>query len=154
MAIDVSKLRGNPDTSKSIFQKSRSISENAESPLDRPSSVRIGFDVGGGAAESIRKRQTLNNPPTPKKTIVNEVKSIEKDPIKVIDLGMYFDTLFESLTLLKESKDYSSVVRGMMTYYLAGNLDKYVIEGVSEDDKNEILGIIKEFEKSVKNSLR
>jgi hypothetical protein len=155
MTIDMSRLRGNPDTSKAIFKQVRSVTENLESPIGKPSSsIQIGN--GGGAAESMRKRQALQNPVvrSPAVLPVSETKGFEKDIIKRIDLGMYFDTLFESLTLLKETKDYSSVVRGMLTYYLAGNLDKYLIEGIQEEDKQEILGIIKDFEKTVRNSLR
>jgi hypothetical protein len=158
--MDVSKLRGNPDISKSIFKKVHSISENTDSPIGKPSSVVMGVDGGGGAYASIMKKRTppahtqfYKNDPKP---LVHEsgTSGFEKDTIKRIDLGMYFDTLFESLTLLKENKDYSTVVRGLLTYYLAGNLDRYVIEGVCEDDKQEIMGIIKEFERSVKNVLR
>jgi hypothetical protein len=140
-------MRGVPGISESIFKKAKQITEAKGIPNTKPI-----IPSGGGAYVSMMKR----NVPVVESTPVGDIPSsmTEVKTIKTVDVNKYFDSLFEGLALLKDSKDYSSVVRSLFTYYISGRLEGYLIEGISYEDKKEILGIIKDFENTVKSMIK
>lgn len=155
-------MRGTPDISKAIFNKVRAITEN-NNPIDKPSRPKITNE--GGAYNSINKRRLSydnngNIQSTPFGTKPSDFGGLPNKPAKTEPLlensnvAGYFDSLNESMALLKETKEYSSVVRGLLTYYLAGKLDKTIFEGLDMEDRMEIFGIIKDFESTVKVALK
>jgi hypothetical protein len=154
MAKDITKLRGQGTASKDIFQKVRQITEEkgTDAIYNRPSRIQ---EQGGGAFASMNKRKSTE---TLTENIIktNNINSggLEIETIKKVDLNKYLDTLYESLVILNETKDYSSVVRGLFTYYCSGKMNDYILEGVSLEDKQELLGIIEDFKQAVKNTLK
>ena len=133
---------------RAIFQKAKAITESRGESLPKSTPVAS----GGGAFASLQRRKREETLYEEKEFI--PAGMVEVKSIKSVDVNKYFDSLFESLALLKETKDYSSAVRSMFSYYVAGKLDGYVIEGLSSEDKNEILGIIREFESTIKGLLK
>ena len=140
--------RGNPELAKKIFQKSREISEN-RNPSPKP--YTPSFNGSGGAFSSMSNRSRVVESESPKSY---SGMPVEIETIKKVDISKYYDILFESLSLMSETKEYAGVVRNLLTFYLAGNLNDYVVEGIKSEDKKEILGIIEDFKMTIKNYLK
>jgi hypothetical protein len=145
---DLNGMRGNPELSKSIFNKIKKISESKgeDDNSYKPSKPRV--DNSGGAFNSIMKRRVVDKSESVYEDSSKKTVSIKKET----ELSEYFDSIYESIDLLEETKDYSGVVRGLFTYYLAGKLDSKVLEGISREDRREIIGIVRDFEDTLRNN--
>jgi hypothetical protein len=141
-------MRGNPNTSKDIFKSLKKGTGNESVPVRENSSMFGGYptDMGGGAFNSMRKKQRVS---TPENTPTKEIVKVIENP----KLTNYFDSINESLDLLHDTKDYSTVIRGLLTCYISGKLSKLDLSQLDREDKLEIKGIIEDFKNSVGNSL-
>jgi hypothetical protein len=145
---DMSGMRGNPNLSKMIFQKAKQITEShgENSVINKPSTPKIHYD--GGAFASIEKRKSVNlknsSNPKPSGTFAPVRESL-------VPLNNYFDSIQESLELLENTKEYSNALRGLLTLYLAGNLNESVMSKITKEDKRELLGILRDFEYHIKD---
>lgn len=139
-------IRGDPASSKSIFNKMRERSGSEpikhverlqnvheEEEIDKESKPTFNIpNLGGGAANSIRNRGREQN-----STEVEEVfETRPKKPViekRKVNTKLYEESIVESVQIHSSNGEHLKVLESLFKLYLIGKLDEYDISGVGKD---------------------
>lgn len=145
-------VRGDPTSSKNIFNSMRSLSGKGPLPATQKPPVagnineqRVSMpsllpNYGGGAAASLARKKVGES------VVEEPFVSVEK---RRINIGSYEEDIVESLRLGFLKNDYLRVLESLLKLYAIGKLGEYEISGVKKDDVFKLLDDFEEVLDSV-----
>ena len=138
-------VRGSESLLKAIQSGAKKVSES--NGISKPQEVQIPENIQGGAAYSVQRQQA-----GVKSSLVNN-SVLEAPKInKRFDFEKSVNSrIIESIETLSVSKEYFNALQSMFTLYALGSLTEGVMRKITNEDLNELKGILNDF-KSILDS--
>lgn len=141
--------RGSLELLKAIQSGAKKVS--VSNGISLPETKTPEVSLQGGAAYSLQKLQQPSSQPltTPS---VNPIVEAPLQGVKRFDFEKSLNSrVIESIETLSSSKEYFNALQSLITLYAIGSLTEGVMRKITNEDLNELKGILNEF-KSILDS--